>query len=290
MGVKTRFDIWWNKPSVKRWYGVLYSIGAAVVIVGALFKILHLPFASEVLTVGMLTEAMLFAFSAFDKPHKEYDWDNVFDFEGNPIALEKSNFSAPVQQNRSLNLNYNESISDDDVRKLTEGIKKLSNTAEQLASLNTIVSSTDNLVKNINSASDATSKFVYSQDALSQASSKLQTSYQSISNGMEVAQNNTKAYAAKIDEMNKSLSSINSIYEIQLKNIQSQTESLFKQTQKVNAMNEQMDTITNEVEKMKSTTSIAAQNSDIYKSGTEKLAKQINELNSVYGNMLNALN
>ena len=290
MGVKTRFDIWWNKPSVKRLYGVLYSLGAAVVIIGALFKILHLPLASELLTVGMLTEALLFAFSAFDKPHKEYDWDNVFDFDGKPIALESSNFSAPVSQSRGLNLNYNESVSDDDVRKLTEGIKKLSNTADQLASLNTIVNSTENLVRNINSASDATNKFVYSQDALIQASSKLQTSYQSISNGMEVAQNNTKTYTAKIEDMNKSLSMINSIYEIQLRNIQSQTESLFKQTQKVNELNLQMDAISNEVEKMKSTTSLAAQNSDIYKSGTEKLAKQISELNSVYGNMLNAIN
>lgn len=290
MGVKTKFDIWWNKPAVKRWYGVLYSLGAAVVIIGALFKILHLPFASEVLTVGMLTEATLFAFSAFDKPHKEYDWDNVFDFDGKPIALESSNFSAPVSQSRGLNLNYNESISDDDVRKLTEGIKKLSNTADQLSNLNTVVNSTETLVKNMNSASEATSKFVYSQEALSQASSKLQSSYQSISEGMEIAQNNTKAYAAKIDDMNKSLSSINSIYEIQLKNIHSQNESLLKQTQKVNDLNNKMDTINSEVEKMKSATSIAAQNSDIYKSGTEKLAKQIAELNSVYGNMLNALN
>jgi len=290
MGVKTRFDIWWNKPSVKRWYGVLYSLGAAVVIVGALFKILHLPFANEMLTTGMLTEAILFALSAFDKPHKEYDWDNVFNFEGKPIALTAPNYTTPAQQSRGLNINYNESISDDDVRKLTEGIKKLSNTAEQLSGLNTIVSSTDNLVKNINSAADATSKFVYSQDVLNNASSKLQSSYNLISDGMELAQNNTKTYASKIDDMNKSLSSINSIYEIQLKNIQSQTESLFKQTQKVNELNIQMDSISNEVEKMKSTTSIAAQNSDIYKSGTEKLAKQIVELNSVYGNMLNALN
>ncbi len=192
MGVKTRFDIWWNKPSVKRWYGVLYSLGAAVVIVGALFKILHLPFANEMLTTGMLTEAILFALSAFDKPHKEYDWDNVFNFEGKPIALTAPNYTTPAQQSRGLNINYNESISDDDVRKLTEGIKKLSNTAEQLSGLNTIVSSTDNLVKNINSAADATSKFVYSQDVLNNASSKLQSSYNLISDGMELAQNNTK--------------------------------------------------------------------------------------------------
>lgn len=55
-----------------------YGMGAAVVIVGALFKIQHWTGASELLIVGLLTEAFIFALSAFDKPDEELDWTLVY--------------------------------------------------------------------------------------------------------------------------------------------------------------------------------------------------------------------
>ena len=56
----------------------IYGIGAAVVIVGAMFKILHLPGADPMLIIGLTTEAVIFFFSAFEKPHEEYDWSLVY--------------------------------------------------------------------------------------------------------------------------------------------------------------------------------------------------------------------
>ena len=56
----------------------VYGIGAAIVIVGALFKIIHLKFANELLIVGLLTEAGIFFLSAFEKPHVDYDWSLVY--------------------------------------------------------------------------------------------------------------------------------------------------------------------------------------------------------------------
>lgn len=56
----------------------LYGVGASIVIVGALFKINHWPFATELLIVGMLTEAVIFFFSAFEPLHVTYDWSLVF--------------------------------------------------------------------------------------------------------------------------------------------------------------------------------------------------------------------
>ena len=55
-----------------------YGMGAAVVIVGALFKIQHWTGASELLVIGLLTEAFIFALSAFDKPDEELDWSLVY--------------------------------------------------------------------------------------------------------------------------------------------------------------------------------------------------------------------
>ena len=55
-----------------------YGMGAAVVIVGALFKIQHWTGASQLLIIGLLTEAFIFALSAFDKPDEELDWTLVY--------------------------------------------------------------------------------------------------------------------------------------------------------------------------------------------------------------------
>ena len=55
-----------------------YGLGAAVVIVGALFKITHWKGADLMLTIGLLTEAAIFTISAFEKPHQEPDWTLVY--------------------------------------------------------------------------------------------------------------------------------------------------------------------------------------------------------------------
>lgn len=55
-----------------------YSWGAAVVILGALFKLTHLPGANFMLFIGMGTEVLVFFISAFDRPFKSYKWESVF--------------------------------------------------------------------------------------------------------------------------------------------------------------------------------------------------------------------
>ncbi|MGB3775577.1 MAG: gliding motility protein GldL [Leeuwenhoekiella sp.] len=65
----------------------IYGMGAAIVIVGALFKIQHWPYASLILTIGMLVEAGVFAFSAFDRAQTDLDWSLVYpELSGNAPA------------------------------------------------------------------------------------------------------------------------------------------------------------------------------------------------------------
>ncbi len=69
------------KPGSKAWKNFmakLYGIGAAVVIIGALFKIQHWPFSGPMLIAGLGTEAIIFFISAFEKPHEEPDWSLVY--------------------------------------------------------------------------------------------------------------------------------------------------------------------------------------------------------------------
>jgi gliding motility-associated protein GldL len=300
-GNESRFDIWWNSPSVKRTVGAAYSLGAAVVIIGAMFKILHLPGAGLMLGIGMSVEAVLFALGVLDKPHKEFEWDKVFDFEGNSqqgfINGGSTSNATPATPavtaqpvaSRSVGLNYSETIDDEDVKKLSEGIKNLTATAQQLSGLSSVVGATDQFVKNINTATQATEKFINSQESLNNATGSLETSFQGVSDGMKTVEKNTKAYAGKVEDINKSLSSINSIYEIQLMNIQAQSEGITQQTERVRAVNNELGVVLTDVQKMKAATLVAADETENFKASTVKLAKQVADLNQVYGNMLNAL-
>ena len=289
---ESKFDIWWNSPDVQSVVGKAYSLGASVVIIGAMFKILHLQFASLMLGVGMSVEAFLFALGILDRPHKNYEWDKIYDFEGGskketPDVKENSQNSGVIS--RGVGLNYSETINDDDVKKLSEGIKNLTTTAQQFAGLSNVVGATDRFVKNIDGATEATATFAKSQEGLNAATAKLSTSYTGITEGMDTVEKNTKLYAGKVEEINKNLASINSIYEIQLKNIQAQSEGLTQQNERLRAVNDELGIIVSDVQKVKTATTAAAAETEKFKTGTAKLAQQVADLNQVYGNMLNAL-
>jgi gliding motility-associated protein GldL len=67
-----------NSKGFKNFMAKLYGLGAGVVILGAMFKILHWPGADIMLIIGLSTEAVIFFFSAFEKPGSEYDWTLVY--------------------------------------------------------------------------------------------------------------------------------------------------------------------------------------------------------------------
>lgn len=289
MSAESKFDKAWAHPKTQRIIGIFYSLGASVVIVGAMGKILHTDWGGAMLGAGMTIEAVLFALGALDKPHQETDWTKIYDFE-NGHKLNTGIAPIAVNNASKSSLSYSESLSDDDVKKLSEGIKNLSNTANSLSTLSNVAKSTENLSKNLDSAAEATSKFISSQDVLNSATAKLDTAYKSIADGIQTVDKSTKVYAGKVDEINKTLSSINSIYEIQIKNVQAQSESLAKQAENVRSLDVNIVAVNTELAKMKNAAEQAANQTNVFKSNTEKLALQVKDLNDVYGNMLNALN
>lgn len=278
-----KFDEWWESPKTKRVVGAVYSLGASVVIIGAMFKILHLPGAGITLGLGMVTEAILFAIGIFDKPHVEYQWQNIF-----PALLEKE--AKPLQINGTVGgKSTNDSFSNEDMKKMADGLKNLSETANQLASLSGVVASTDELSANLKAASDAAAGYVASQANLNVATKGLENSYQSISADMETVVKSTKNYGEKMESVNAHLASINSVYELQLRNIQAQSEAIGEQSEKFGMVANHMNNICNEMGKMQNAATVAAEEADKYKVAATKLSQQVAELNKVYGNMLNAL-
>lgn len=282
-GLWGKIQDWYAQPGVQAAVGMVYSLGAAVVIVGALFKIQHWPGAGVMLTAGMLTEVLLFAIGIFEKPHPTLHWDHVFpqlvEDEAKPLAINGAIgggvAGAPIMPGM-------EKLSDEDAKKLTESIKNMSETAAQLANISRVAGLTDSYANNLQKASEAAAQFATKQQNLDEATNTLLSSYKGIAENMLAAEDKTKSFAEKANELSKNLGSINTSYELQLKGIQSQATAIESQTGKINA-------VTAEFEKLHTAVSASSKNMDAYKQMTDQLAKNVSDLNNVYGNMLNAI-
>ena len=77
-GLLTRIQNYMMSYSGKTLINYFYSWGAAIVILGTLFKLTHLPGANLMLYIGMGTEVLVFIISGFDRPTKTYRWESVF--------------------------------------------------------------------------------------------------------------------------------------------------------------------------------------------------------------------
>ena len=67
-----------NSRATKKVTNMVYGLGASVVILGALFKIMHWPYANPMLIAGLIVEALVFAYSAFEPVDDELDWSLVY--------------------------------------------------------------------------------------------------------------------------------------------------------------------------------------------------------------------
>lgn len=67
-----------QSKSTKKLFNMAYGIGASIVILGALFKIMHWPFGNEMLIIGLSVEALVFFISAFESVEEDLDWSLVY--------------------------------------------------------------------------------------------------------------------------------------------------------------------------------------------------------------------
>ncbi|MBT3612568.1 MAG: gliding motility protein GldL [Flavobacteriales bacterium] len=119
------------KITEAKWYKVmmpkLYGWGAALVILGALFKIEHYPGASIMLAVGLGTEAIIFFFSAFEKPHVDPDWSLVYP---ELAHMEDPDHKRPSQQLDDALAKAK--IDNELIESLNEGLRSFGESARQL--------------------------------------------------------------------------------------------------------------------------------------------------------------
>jgi hypothetical protein len=217
------------------------------------------------------------------KRHKDYEWEKVFphfiDDNVPPITSGGGGGVATTQTTAVGEV----LLGEEQVKRLNESIKNLSDTAIQLTSISKASGVTDTYIQNIQAASDAAGIFSKSQSELASSTNAIVQSYKQAEDEIGMVAEQSKAYASHVNTINKNLSSLNAVYELQLKGAQASNDELSAQI-------EQQKALLANVEQLKTNLGASLKDSEEYKIQVAKLARQVSDLNNVYGNMLNALN
>ncbi len=272
-----------TSPAYKKFMGYVYGFGAAVAIMGALFKILHLPGASIMLICGLGVEAIIFALSSFEPPHETPDWSLVYpELAGLEPTDESSRHSRNSGNGGGSELSALMAagkVDEKTVDQLAEGVKKLASTTSQLSDISDATVATKSYLNNVKTASDSLNQFSAAQSSVSEAGNKLaaKMSEEGDKFSNSFSKFNT-AFASQSDAASKlgnNMTAISAAYEQQLKGINSQLESTKNVANGLNSISAEIQA---SVEGVKE-----------YRQQIASLSKTVGELNSIYGNMLSAI-
>lgn len=294
-GFFARFMHWYESYQGKNIVNIIYSVGASVVIIGALFKILHWPGASQVLMVGMFTEAFLFIIGALERPHPEFHWENVFpqllEYGTKPELLEEKSRQprptllgagvsggaavAGVATSGEASSAKVPSLKDEDLKALKDGIAELAKTATQFSELGKVAQTGVKLGEKLAAAELATETYTAATATLAQT-------YAQVTGDMQTIAADTQAYKAGVEQVGQKIASLNSVYELQLQTVNAQVEA---QKQAASSVAEMVEAQQRSV--ALANEAVAAQTA--FAASAKQLQQQVADLNGIYGNMLNAL-
>lgn len=296
---QSKFMQWYESYTGKKVVGCVYSLGASIVIVGALFKIMHFPGAGPMLIAGMSVEAILFAIGCLDKPHADFHWENVFPqlmgYGADPKLIEElESRPCPTLLGGGSVSEHAESasvptISEKDLESLKTGISDLAKTASQLSELGDLATVTTKLGAKLDAAGVAAEQFATASQAVTEKGAALGDTYVQVTADMQKVVAGTKAYEAQVNGISVQLTSLNTVYEMQLNALKAQAEACKSHADKISGVNKQVDALTEGVQSMLDSANEALESHKVYAAGAKQLAGKVADLNQVYGNMLNAL-
>lgn len=248
----------------------VYGIGAAVVIVGALFKILHLAGANEMLTIGLLVEAAIFFLSAFEPAHAEIDWSKVYpelaeDFDGpkaSPRIANKPQGASPSQEMDKML--EKAKVGPELIESLGKGMRNLADSASKMSNLSDAAVATNEYAKNVTTASKSLTDMNKSYATTAQAMGE-----------MANATKDSKEYHTQVLNVTKNLGALNAVYEMELKDADSH----------MKAMGKFYDNMSGALEGMTK----AGEKTKTFANELDKLTGNLTSLNRVYGSMLTAM-
>lgn len=280
----------------KNFMAKLYGIGAAVVIMGALFKIVHWPGANEMLIVGLTTEAVIFFFSAFEPPHVEPDWSLVYpelagmyhgvadlddDFpEFMEDDLEEEDLTVSQQLDGMLD---EANIGAELIDSLGAGLRNLNDTASNM--------------NKFTDAAEANTEFVENVKGASSSVSQLSSTYSRASEALSADIESTEAYHNNIKSAGEAAASLSTSYQgaaEAMANDMSATgdfnRSVVGATEKANMLAQEY---ANSIDTMKQTTealNLSGVDGNAYNEELNKVSSNLAALNAVYELQLQSSN
>lgn len=271
----------------QRFFNFAYSIGAAVVIWGALFKILHLPGGNTLLSIGMGTEVLMFVLTAFDRPPREYHWEEVFPVFNSKNPEDQPDFHGGGGVGGTIIVGGNSQAGE---MPQGEGSVAAGGTYSgpaviggggtivaggEPADLSGATDATQQYLDRLTQISEQMDKLCRTTEDLNRVSSVLLDSYRAITDNSENISESSTGYVTQMTDLNRNIAGLNTIYEIQLKSISSQLDN-------IDRVNKGLKEISNMYDR-------AAAESDRYCEETQKMAQYMQQLNSVYEKMITAM-
>ncbi|HBJ76405.1 MAG TPA: hypothetical protein DDY68_00635 [Porphyromonadaceae bacterium] len=263
--IQSQFDrlkSFMSSPKGKQFFNYAYNWGASVVVAGALFKILHLAGANVMLSIGMGVEVFIFFISGFDYSNVLYSPKETPSVSQNEEtkhegetkieqSVEKSSIVQPT-------ISYRESTPIVQIPPVVYGGETLSSLQDSAKELRTF--------------SESMKSFAEVAEGMKLLSQSIRSSYESMLQNGSMGNDPSKGYAKQMEELNRNLSGLNTIYEIQLRGISSQISTIEQINAKLNAIKEMYE---------HSTTG--------YCEESEKMTRLMSSLNEVYVRMLEAM-
>lgn len=291
---RSKFQTMMTWEGGQRLFNAAYSIGAAIVIWGALFKILHLPGGNTLLCIGMGTEVLMFILTAFDRPPKEYHWEDVFpeldarNPDGTPAPLMRGQDGVVISgAGGSGEIIVGGSaagapaapaipgLSPAQSESLTTSLERMSAVADQLSRMADMAEATERYLSQMTAIADQMEQLHTTTQALNTVSATLLDSYKAITENSAAVTENSRGYISQMADLNRNIGGLNTIYEIQLKSVASQLDAIER-------VNRGIKDIRDMYEK-------SASNSARYCEETEKMSRSMQQLNQVYEKMISAM-
>lgn len=188
----------------------VYGIGAAVVIVGALFKILHLKGADIMLSVGLLTEAGIFCISAFEPVHMDPDWSLVYPELAGGDPTDKKKTGSVSQQLDSMLAQAK--IGPELIESLGTGLTSLSSNVKDMANLSNAAVATNEYTESATKAAKNMSSIADSTAMVSDSMGNFSAGLQGALTNINATESATAEFSSELNKLNRNLSNLNSIY------------------------------------------------------------------------------
>ena len=190
----------------------IYGVGAAIVIAGALFKIMHWKGADFMLIFGMGTEAVIFLISSFEPVHMDVDWSLVYpELAGGEPSRKEEKKSGSISQQLDAML-AEAKIGPDLIASLGNGMQSLSDNVREMSTISNAAVATSTYAENA-------SKAAKNMDEMSKSTAMVSDSLTSFTGGLSSVLNNltstetaTSDFKEELGKLNRNLGNLNSIY------------------------------------------------------------------------------